>query len=321
MRLIISGASGFLGSALLSKLSQQPSNQVLAIFRTPPKGGTNAAGFATLIGKLEPNEDWSGIPRLCQALIHTAARVHVMKDASANPLGEYRRVNVEGTLNLARQAAAAGLRRFIFLSTLKVNGESTPAGKAYTADDKPAPLDPYSVSKWEAEQGLREIAARSGMEIVIIRPPLIYGPGVKGNFLSMARWLKRGIPLPLGAIRNQRSMLNLDNLLDLIVVCIAHPAAANQTFLASDGEDLSTPDLLRRTGAALGKPARLIPVPVWLLKATAAPLGKAGIVQRLCESLRADISKTRRMLDWSPAASVDEGLRRTAESLLHETHH
>jgi len=319
MRLLISGASGFVGSALVSRLVRRPNTEVVGIFRGPPNRSGDSFNLAALIGNLDPDQDWSGMPRNSDALIHAAARVHVMKDAATDPLAEYRRVNVDGTLNLARQAAAAGLRRFIFISTLKVNGEATEAERRFSADDAPAPPDPYSVSKWEAEQGLRELALRTGMEVVVIRPPLVYGPGVKGNFQEMAHWLKRGIPLPLGAIRNQRSMVNMDNLVDLIVTCIDHPAAANQTFLASDGEDLSTPDLLRRTAAALGKPVRLISVPVWLLQTGAAAVGKTEAIQRLCESLRADITKTRRMLNWSPATSVEEGLKRTAERFLRET--
>lgn len=317
MRLLISGAGGLVGSASMSRFAGRPNIEVTGIFRSPPSR-SDASNCGVLIGNLDPDQDWSGIPEP-DVLIHTAARVHVMKDAASDPLAEYRRVNVGGTLNLARQAAAAGLRRFIFISTLKVNGESTEGDRSFSADDAPAPSDPYSMSKWEAERGLGELASRTGMEVVVIRPPLVYGPGVKGNFRRMAHWLESGMPLPLGSIRNKRSMIYLGNLVDLIATCIDHPAAGNQTFLASDGEDLSTPDLLRRMGAALGKPARLVSVPAWLLKAGASAVGETEAIQRLCESLRADITKTRRMLDWNPAASVDEGLRITAEKILRET--
>jgi UDP-glucose 4-epimerase len=235
-----------------------------------------------------------------------------MQEATADPLEEFRRVNVQGTLNLARQAAAAGVRRFVFVSSIKVNGEATQLGRPFTADDAPAPLDSYGVSKMEAEQGLREIALQTGMEVVIIRPSLVYGPSVKANFAAMMRWLKRGVPLPLGAIHNQRSLVSLDNLVGLIVTCLTHPAAANQTFLVSDGEDASTTELLRRMGQAMGHPARLIPVPTSWLKLAAAMVGKRDVAQRLCGSLQVDISKTRELLGWAPPVSLDEGLRRAA---------
>ncbi len=207
-------------------------------------------------------------------------------------------------------------QRFVFISTIKVNGEGTPLGQPYTADDVPAPVDPYGVSKHEAELGLMRLAEETGMEVVIIRPVLVYGPGVKANFLSMMRWLHKGIPLPLGAIHNQRSLVALDNLVDLIVTCLHHPAAANQTFLVSDGEDLSTTALLRRTAAALGRPARLIPVPVRVLRTAAHLLGKADFAQRLYGSLQVDISKTRELLGWSPPVSVDDALHKTARHFL-----
>jgi UDP-glucose 4-epimerase len=235
-----------------------------------------------------------------------------MADKAADPLEEFRRVNVQGTLNLARQAAAAGVRRFVFISSIKVNGEATQLGRSFTADDAPAPLDAYGVSKMEAEQGLRELAAQTGMEVIIIRPPLVYGPGVKANFAAMMRWLQRGVPLPLGAIHNQRSLVALDNLVDLIVTCHTHPAAANQTFLVSDGEDVSTSELLRRMGQALDRPARLLPVPQSWLKLAAAMVGKSDVAQRLCGSLQVDISKTRQLLSWTPPLSLDQGLKRAA---------
>ena len=240
-----------------------------------------------------------------------------MTEQATDPLLEFRHINVDGTLNLARQAAEAGTRRFVFLSSIKVNGERTNPGRPFTADQQPEPGDPYGVSKMEAEIALRELAKKTGMEVVIIRPPLVYGPGVKANFLEMMRWLSRGVPLPLGAVtQNKRSLVALGNLVDLVETCIEHPAAANQTFLVSDGEILSTADLLQRLGIALGCPARLIPVPVGLLKLGAALLGRSAVAQRLCGSLEVDIGKTRELLGWSPPLSVDEGLRRTAEYWL-----
>jgi len=237
-----------------------------------------------------------------------------MKDGAKDPIQAYREVNMNGTLNLASQAAKAGVRRFVFLSSIKVNGEFTEVGRLFTADDAPAPEGPYAVSKYEAEQSLRKIAFKTGMEVVIIRPPLVYGPGVKANFESMMRWLARGVPLPLaGMTENRRSFVARDNLVDLIVTCLNRPAAANQTFLASDGEDLSTAELLTRIGSAVGQPARLFYLPPELLRLGATVLNKPEIYQRLCGSLQLDISKTKQLLGWSPPVSIDEGLRRAAE--------
>ncbi len=261
-----------------------------------------------------PTTDWGLALQGVDAVVHCAARVHVMQDDATDPLQAYREVNVKGTLNLASQAAQAGVQRFVFVSSIKVNGECTEVGMPFTADDVPAPEDPYGVSKHEAEELLRKIAIETGMEVVIIRPPLVYGPGVKANFESMMRWLARGVPLPLAAVtQNRRSLVALDNLVDLIVTCLNHPSAANQTFLVSDGEDLSTAQLLKRMSAAMGKPARLFYVPPGLLKLGATLLNKPGIYQRLCGSLQLDIAKTRQLLDWTPPLSVDEGLRRAAE--------
>ena len=264
---------------------------------------------------LSAGSDWSAAVLKQDAVIHAAARVHVMKDQMSNPLAGYRCVNVDGTLQLAKQAAAAGVKRFIFISSVKVNGEATLPGIPFSAEDAPAPLDPYGVSKLEAEQGLREISAQTGMEVVIVRPPLVYGPGVKANFASMMLWVARGVPLPLGSIRNSRSMVALDNLVDLLVTCLKHPAAAGQTFLVSDGEDVSTTQLLRRTAQAMGKPSRLLPVPVDLLQWGAALAGKRDVAQRLCGSLQVDISKTRQLLGWSPPLTLDQGLKKAVEGL------
>jgi UDP-glucose 4-epimerase len=248
--------------------------------------------------------------REVDAVIHLAARVHVMKDTALDPLAEFRRVNVHGTLNLTRQAAATGVKRFVYVSSVKVNGESTLAGQAFTETAEPNPQDAYGVSKHEAEHGLREIASQSGMEVVVIRPPLVYGAGVKANFAALMRAVQRGWPLPLGAVHNQRSLVALDNLVDFIVTCTTHPQAANQTFLVSDGHDLATPELVRGLARAAGVPARLLPVPVWVLQAGATLLGKGDAVRRLCGNLQVDISKARELLGWVPPLSVDEGLHR-----------
>jgi nucleoside-diphosphate-sugar epimerase len=266
--------------------------------------------------ELSPYEDWSEALNGVGCVVHCAARVHVMNEKAQDPLIEFRRINVDGTMRLARQAAEAGVRRFVFVSSIKVNGESTERDYPFRSDAVPRPDEPYGVSKAEAEEGLRRIASESGMEVTIIRPPLVYGPGVKANFLTMMTWLARGIPLPLGAIRNSRSFVGIDNLVDLIVTCVDHPAAANETFLVSDGEDLSTTALLHRMGAALGKPACLVPVPHQLLAMGAKALGKPALALRLCGSLQVDISHTRETLGWNPPFGVDEELKRTAEAYL-----
>lgn len=310
--IFVTGASGFVGRALVSRLAAQRSLKVSSRQIT----GGFLENVEIVQAGLAADQDWSVVLAGVGAVIHCAARVHVMSEQSADPLAEFRRVNVDGTMALARQSATAGVRRFIFISSIKVNGEQTGPGVPYVADQLPNPEDPYGISKMEAEQGLRALATETGMEVVIIRPVLVYGPGVKANFLSMMRWLHNGVPLPFGDIHNSRSLVSLDNLVDLIVTCIDHPAAANQTFLVSDGEDLSTTELLRRMGAALGKPARLLPVPSRLLEVGAALLGKQSLAQRLCGSLHVDISKTRKLLGWSPPVSVDDALLRTATHFL-----
>lgn len=314
MRILLAGASGFVGRGLVPRLLNQQHEVTAAVRKMT--ADLDSRVTQGLIDGLSTEQDWQPLLVGQEAVIHLAARVHVMSDDSTDPLAEYRKVNVEGTLKLARQAVDAGVKRFIFISSVKVNGEGTTLGAPYSADAQAAPSDPYGVSKMEAEQGLRALAAETGMEVVIIRPVLVYGPGVQANVLSMMRWLHKGVPLPFGAIHNRRSLVALDNLVDLIVTCIAHPAAANQTFLVSDGEDLSTTMLLRRMGAALGKPARLLPVPSWMLQIGATMLGKQALAQRLCGSLQVDISKTRELLGWTPPVTVDEALTKTAKHFL-----
>ncbi len=310
--ILLTGATGFVGGAILKRLHHENKHSVVVAVRDEsrvPINGVSKVCIESFDGVTRWEEHLNG----SNIVIHSAARVHVMNDVEADPLAAFRKVNVEGTLNLARQAAAAGVRRFIFISSIKVNGEGTVPGTAYGADDVPAPVDPYGISKMEAEQGLRELAAETAMDVVIIRPVLVYGPGVKANFLNMMRWLDKGVPLPFGAIYNSRSLVALDNLVDLVLTCIDHSAAANQTFLVSDGEDLSTTALLSKMAKALNKPARLIPVPSWILQSGAALLGKKGLSQRLCGSLQVDLTKTRNLLGWTPPLSVDEALANTAK--------
>jgi len=309
---LVTGAGGFVGEAVLFKLLLDKQFRAIA-----------AARSSTLLGGLCPvrlldlTRD-QALPVLgdVQVVIHAAARVHVMNETADDALTEFRKVNVQGTLQLAQRAADAGVKRFIYLSSIKVNGEVTAPGKPFRADDPPAPIDPYGVSKFEAEEGLKNLGRATGMEIVIIRPPLVYGPGVRANFLSMMTWLDKGVPLPLGAIRNQRSLVSIGNLVSLIVRCIDHPGAANQTFLVSDGEDLSTTQLLARLSKAMSKKARLLPLPEWLLTSVAALLGKRAVAQRICGSLQVDITKNRELLGWTPPVNMDNAMRQTAGHYL-----
>lgn len=316
--ILVTGGTGFVGSAVLARLDADGTVPVRAAVRSA--GARIAPGIdKVVVGPLAGDTDWHAALAGVSALVHCAARVHVMDDTAADPLEEFRRINVQGTLALARQAAAAGVKRFVFVSSIKVNGEMTAAGKPFTADDAPAPADAYGVSKMEAEQALRALERQSGMQVVIIRPPLVYGKAVKANFAAMMRWLARGIPLPLGAIHNRRSLVALDNLVDLIVTCVRHPQAAGQTFLVSDGQDPSTTELLQRMGRAMGRPARLIPVPAACLTLGASLLGKRAVAQRLCGSLQVDIGKTRRLLDWTPPLTLDQGLKEAAKGTVRET--
>jgi len=251
-------------------------------------------------------------------VVHLAARVHIMNDDSSDPLAEFRKVNTDGTLNLARQAAESGVKRFIYLSSIKVNGEITETGQSFVPDDTFVPDDPYGLSKYEAEQGLLALAKETNMEVVIIRPPLVYGPGVKANFHSMMRWIYKGVPLPFGAVYNQRSLVALDNLVSFIIHCIDHPKAANGVFLISDGEDVSTTELLQKVAKAFDKKAILLPVPVSLMKFVSKLLGKADVANRLFGSLQVDSSKARDLLGWKPVITMDGQLKKTAEVYLQE---
>ncbi|MBA1190715.1 SDR family oxidoreductase [Pseudomonas entomophila] len=312
---LVTGANGFVGRALVGHLLRRHDHDVVAGVRRPEAHVPTGAEKRT-VPALWADAEWTAALAGIDQVVHTAARVHVMDETEADPLTAFRRVNTEGTLALAEQAAKAGVRRFVFISSIKVNGEQTAPGQPFDADQPVAPTDPYGLSKHEAEQGLLRLARDTAMEVVIIRPVLVYGPGVGANFASLMRWLKRGLPLPLGAVRNRRSLVSLDNLVDLIAVCLDHPNAANQVFLVSDGEDLSTTDLLRRLGQALGRRPWLLPVPSQLMALAARLVGRTSITQRLLGSLQVDIGKNRRLLGWQPVVTVDHALRTTAASFL-----
>lgn len=301
MKILLTGASGFVGNYLLNQLSDY---DVTLILRH-----NNVVGYKHRIADLNESIDLSDALNGIDVVIHCAARAHIMNDNSLSPLDEYRKLNVNATINLARQASSAGVKRFIYLSSIKVNGESTFHNKPFKFDDKPNPEDPYGVSKLEAELGLKKIASEQGMELVIIRPPLVYGPGVKGNFEYLLKSTMKRWPLPLGKISNKRSLVSIQNLVGLIVTCVEHPKAANQSFLVSDDEDLSTPELVRKLGTAAQRPVRMINIPVGFMKYCFRLFGKEGVVDRLNGSLQVDISHTKKVLDWEPRYTVDECLK------------
>jgi nucleoside-diphosphate-sugar epimerase len=313
LRVAVTGASGFIGSSLLQKLSESPSFQVIGVFRKPP--AKELSYQIAEVADITETTDWSNLFDLhsIDVVVHCAARVHQMDDHSNDPLTEFRRVNCAGSLQLARAAAAAGVRRFVFISSVKVMGESTLPGAPFSVNDLPKPVDPYGVSKWEAEQQLAVLCKETGMELVVVRPPLVYGPGVKANFLNMLKWVQRGIPLPLGAIHNQRSLVALDNLIDCIVKIIHHPAAAGQTFFVSDNHDVSTTDLLLGISQALGKSPRLISVPESWFNYAARLLRRPAIAKRLCGSLQLDIRHTMDVLEWQPPLSLEQALLKVAK--------
>lgn len=311
--ILVTGATGFVGAALVERLAREGVETRACVRRNdvPMPDGIHTV----LVEDLTANTDWSHALTGVGVIVHTAARVHVMNDVTNDPLAEFRRTNVQGTLNLARQAVAAGVRRFVFISSIKVNGEATELGFPFSAGDMPAPLDPYGVSKMEAEQGLRAIGTQTGLEIVIIRPPLVYGFGVKANFAALMRVVQRGWVMPLGAVHNKRSLVALDNLVDLIVTCITHPKAAQHIFLVSDGHDLSTTELVLGLARAAGVSTRLVSMPVWFLQAAAAMVGKGDVAKRLCGNLQVDISKAQSLLDWTPPISVEEGLLKAVKGI------
>ncbi len=305
LHFLITGANGFVGKVLCAELSHQGFS-VRAAVRSLSHISSNY--MAVAIGDLDGQTSWKQAVDEIDVVIHLAARVHVMDDTSTDPLTEFRKVNVAGTEHLARSAAACGVKRFVYVSSIKVNGESTEKGKKFLETDIPNPQDPYGLSKWEAEQALHRVAAETGLEVVIVRPPLIYGPRVKGNFAQMLKVLAKGIPLPLASVHNLRSLIYIENFVDALILCATHPAAAGQTYLVNDGEDVSTPDLLRQLGISMGHPAHLLPCPTFLIRLAGRLTGKAAQIDRLLGSLQVDGSKIRRDLGWSPPFTLQQGL-------------
>ena len=323
MNILVTGANGFIGRALCERLLAEGC-QVRGAVRSKVSRTALPAGVeATPIGSIGSDTEWGEALAGIDTVVHLAARVHVMDDAAYDPLAAYRQVNVEGTECLAIAAANAGVKRFVYISSVKVNGEKTEVGDQrsegrrsvsklfFSEKDVPEPQDCYGISKWEAEQVLNDIAGKRGLEIVILRPPLVYGPGVRANFLRLVRLVKRGIPLPFGRVKNCRSLIYIGNLIDAIVTCMTSPNAAGKTYLVSDGEDVSTPDLVRRIAAASERSALMLPVPVWMMLMAGRIIGRSDELERLFGSLTVDISKIRRELNWKPPYTPEEGICET----------
>ncbi|WP_439531290.1 UDP-glucose 4-epimerase family protein [Marinobacter adhaerens] len=305
MKILISGANGFLGRRLCEHFLECSGIEVTGLVR---RSIADQAIRYMVVSGLDRASDLSKAVSGQDVVIHAAARAHVAKESVSSAMEEYRKVNVEGTLNLGREAMKAGVKRFIFISSIGVNGSLN--SKPFTESDAPAPTDLYARSKLEAEVALWDLTRDSNMELVVIRPPLVYGPNAPGNFGSLMRWVRNGVPLPFGAVKNKRSLVSVDNLVDLVATCVEHPAAGNELFLAGDGEDLSTTELLQHVAKAMGKSAYLVPVPARILILVATALGRKSMAQRLLGSLQVDISKARNLLGWQPPLSLEEGFKR-----------
>lgn len=316
-RVLVTGANGFVGRALCVRLAADGVDVAGAVRKDHGNAVCAAGARAVVIDDLGGQTEWTAALTGVDSVVHLAARVHVMREAESDPRTAYHTINTLGTERLATQAVAAGVRRFVYVSTIKVNGEET-YDKPFSERDRVHPSDLYANSKWEAEQALMRVSRATGLEVVIARPPLVYGPGVKGNVLSLMRLIYKGVPLPVGACHNQRSLLGLGNFVDFLVTCVDHPAAAGETFVLSDGEDLSTPDLIRRLAAAMDRPARLLSIPPVIFRLAARMIGRPSIYQRLCGSLQVDSGHARRLLGWTPPQSVDAGLAVTAQAFLRD---
>lgn len=319
MKVLVTGADGFVGRMLNKRLCSA-GFAIRAATLEPVEAGACYASQGepvtasienVAIGDISSRTDWSEVMDGVDAVVHLAARVHIMRDDATNPLAEYRRVNTQGTELLARAAADAGVKRFVYISTIKVNGDTTRGRGPFSESDEPAPTDPYAHSKWEAEQSLRRIAEESSLELVVVRPPLVYGPGVRGNFLALLGLVDRGLPLPLGGTRNARSLVYIENLCDFLARCVDHPGAAGRVFLVNDGEDLSTSELIRRLAGHLGKSVRLIDIPETPIRILAKLAGREEIVSRLFDSLVVDSKLAKEVMGWTAPVSVDDGLART----------
>lgn len=314
MKYLITGANGFLGSAIVDRLQMDPDMELhLAVrkFKSAPIGNT----YIHTGLYLENIKHWDLNLFNVDVVIHAAARAHILNDEAPNPLQDFRLINTLATLELAERAATLGVKRFVFISSIKVNGEETLKGCPFRPEDTPNPLDAYAISKYEAEKGLLQLSKESKMEIVIIRPVMVYGPGVKGNFLSLMNFVRKEIPIPLGLVKNMRSIISVDNLVDFILRSSYHPAAANQIFLISDGEDLSTPQLINRIASAMGVKSRIIKIPLWLLNIFLMTIRRGGYSRRLFNSLQVDMSKSLKLLNWKPPANIDESLAKTVIEL------
>jgi len=312
MKILVTGASGFVGRVLCKALHEQAYTLIAADYKTQ---SLNDQLERVVVGELDSHTDWSVALHEVDVVIHLAARVHVMKETVADPSSAFRKANVDGALHLASEAARVGVKRFIFMSSVKVNGESSLIGKPFVETCPTNPQDAYGSSKLEAEQGLFKIAQSTAMEVVVIRSPLVYGEGVKANFASLIRTVKSGLPLPFGAIHNKRSFVYVDNLVSLILCCINHPAAANQLFFVSDGSNLSTPELISKLANSLGIKPVLMPIPQKVIEFTANLIGKKNLVQRLCGNLEVDITKAKDLLNWDPPYTMEEGLKKTVSCL------
>ena len=313
MKIVITGISGFVGQALYPILLRDNHSLIAAVRSQNEDIDQRIRQFQ--IEGINNMCDWKDHLEGVDVIVHCAARVHLMEDFATNPLESYRDVNTYGTLNLAKKAAEAGVKRFVFISSIKASGESTELNRPLTADNGTLPTDPYGLSKYEAEIGLRQISQKTGMEVVIIRPPLVYGAGVKANFAALLKLVKKGFPLPFALVNsNRRSMVSVYNLVDLIVNCISNPKASNQMFLVSDDEDLSTAGLIKHMAIAMGRSSRLLPVPMWLFQVVGKLTGKSNVVDRLVGSLQVDITYTKDTLGWKPPFSVSESMKFTVQS-------
>jgi nucleoside-diphosphate-sugar epimerase len=317
MRILITGANGFVGHALCAEVLRRGMSVKGAVRFS---GDLPAGVEPMVVGPIDGETDWAEALRGVDVVIHLAARVHVMKDTAADPLAEFLRVNLHGTEQLARQAAQAGVKRLVYVSSIKVNGERTSEERLFAETDEPNPQDPYGISKWQAEQALQRIAHETGLEVVIVRPPLVYGPGVKGNFIKLLATVDKGIPLPLAGANKPRSMIYVGNLIDALIACATHPGAVNQVYLVSDTQDVSVAELSKTISLGLGRPNRWFYFPLSWLRTLGKILGKSAQVDRLVTPLCIDPGKIQRELGWLPPFTLQEGIRATVAWYREDRH-